>query len=1189
MPYSSADIARLRGAHHTTRVTINAVPRVVVASAQINQTTFVYPLAQLTVHNTSADWLTETLVGRMVTIGTAPGLADITYGVIRKPATSNTLYIDAKSLGDSGYARDVRLPIEHGHYVSVYKWRPAWGLYSSIRGGVFYKAFDVPYTDEGLRPAPLVRMGPHRAARVNPDTGLATLTFDATNSHVWGGGAITGYSWNVDGGTITDGIGTGTITATFPPGFYEVRCTVIVGNKVRTGYRYVWANAPSGQWAAFSDRYRVLIDDDTQDRHGRRVSLVFPETLSAELFPGQGFLITEEPLFNGEPLDGEIAGASFFGYASEAQIERRRKGQSITLDVAGPLHMATEVPTPSQHMVEVAYPRRWTEVARALSNPPGMAWYAAVYHAPYLVDGHDLLFNAALLALRRKIYTMQARTLQAQLDDVGKLLPGIVGARSDGTVRLAQHANYMTTAQRNALDEQWVWGAGDLTEAIRQTLHYRPATGTIKGYAFAYAGIGEGIPLASRAPGWIPGQGQGEDALTIVVPALSGQNELNRITGHHYAYVTRRIQDFTLSVVGNKDIAEPCDVDVWHKFQISAAYDPLNVGWNTRVLPVRVIREWEPVNVKRVQIEFEVETFGQPGVTVPMNRGGADTYMTNQWNPADNDPWEPKEPDLPDTIKQAFGVVFACNEPGALGRTNTFTERLVTWERMSFWGRRVLDISMDRHSPYFADPTTGDLGLWVLEWDSVEDVLGETTLALWYVPDANRREYTPALSQTWKAKENLYGHARVIASDTEANFVAVVWKDRTGVRVARSTNNGASWSTAYVGGSVSDLDSVADDLAVDMQGQRMVVVAPDGTQGPDGEYNHFVYYAATKGGAFSKINNPGDFIPTHGALAIGASTVALVPMVDPAPPVPPVPLSKVTFDDGTYDVAGYSNYVITGSGENSGTIKYVSHATETAYSNRANVNANLLPNVAVVVTVDLGADYYLDSVTFDAGQFIGVTRTNVTGWVRVFALDSSNNVLGAWGANTTDQESSTILERFSISASKLSIREQPVRKIRVQHHHAWDSSSGTGNISVLLDNIDIRGTLVPYTTQRSIHTLQLATSAYVQRNSFERLPRFTYGFAVDRQDATRLTAIVIDEAETAPVRLTTTTTGATWAFGNTLDGYTGARRSGDALLLWGYERLGLSPDNGATVYNRMGNWRAACGMAGRFIAVTGIL
>lgn len=1190
MPYSNDDLARLRHAHHTTRITLNAVPRVVVASAQINQTAYTYPLAELTVHNTSADWLTETLVGRMVTIGTAPGLADVTYGIIRKPATANTLYLDAKSLGDSGYARDIRLPIEHGQYITVYKWRPAWGLYSSIRGGVFYKAFDVPYTDAGLNPAPIARIGRHRAAPIDPNTGLATFSLDATNSYAWAGGTITAYSWDVDGGTITSGTGTGTIAATFPPGFYEVRCTITASNgKTHTGYRYVWANAPTGQWAAFSDRYRVLIEDDTQDRHGRRVKFAFPETLSGELFPGQGFLLTEEPLFGGDALDGEITGASFFGYASEVDIERQRRGQSITLDVAGPLHMAAEIPTPSQYLEEVAYPRNWTQVTRALSNPPGAAWYAAIYHAPYLIDGHDYLFSDALLTLRRKIYTMQGKTLQAQLDDVGKLLPGIVGARSDGTVRLVAHANYMTTAQRNALDEQWTWGAGDITGSLQQTLRYRPDTGIVNGYAFAYAGAGEAIPLASRAPGWIAGQGAGEDSLTITVPAQTGQAELNRISGHHYAYVNRRVNNFTLSAVGNRDVAEPCDVDVWHRLQVGAEYDPLNVGWNTRLLPARVVRNWEPLNVKRVSVEFEVETFGQPGVTVPVNRGGADTYMTNQWNPADSDPWEDKEPDFPADVRNAIGVVFACNEPGALGRTNTFTDRLVSWERMSYWGRRVLDVSMDRFSSYFADPTTGDLGLWVLEWDSVEDNVGETTLSLWYVPDANRAVYTPTLAQTWQAKENLYGHARVIASDSEADFVVVAWKDRTGVRVARSTDNGTNWTTAYVGGSVSDLDSVTSDIAVDVQGQRTVIVAPDGTQGPGGEYNCFVYYAATKGGAFSKISNPGDFIPAHGALAVGASTVALVPMIDPAPPAPPAPLSKVTFDDGTYDAPGYAGYAVTGSGENIGIVKYVTMPSVTAFSNRLHGNANVLKEIAVAVTVDLGADYYIDTVAFDASQFIGVTRTGLSGWVRVFALDSSDGVLGSWGDNTAEQVSSTAIEAFTVTARQLRLNAQPVRKIRVQHHHAWDTSTGTGDIAVLLDNIDIRGTLVPYETQRSIHTLQLATSAYTQRDSFQRLPRFTYGLAIDKQDGTRVTGIGLDEAETAPVRLTTTTTGATWVFNGTLDGYTGIRRSGDAAIVWGYDRLGLSPDNGATIYNRLGNWRAVCGMAGRFMTVTGVL
>lgn len=1184
MAYSSADIERLRRAHHTTRLTLNAVPQVTVASAQINQTAYAYPLAQLTVHNTSANWETEALPGRMVLIGTAPGLADVTYGVVRKTVTATTLYLDAKSLGDSGYARDIRRPIEHGHYVTVLKYRPPWSIYSSIRSGVFYKAFDEIYFDQGLRPAPLVRMGAHRAARIDPNTGLATLTFDASSSYAWGG-AIAGYSWNVDGGTITSGIGTSTITATFPPGFYEVRCTVISAtSKVRTGYRYVWVNAPSGQWAAFGDRYRFNIGADTQDRAGRAVTFEFPETLSGELFPGQAFLLTEEPLYGGEALDGASV-TSYFGYALSLSTERSQTQQEISVRTGGPLAAAKEIHTYSQYLEEVAYPRNWTQVTRALSNPVGAAWYAGAYHAPYIVDGHDLDFDTGLLALRRKIYTMQGKTLAAQLEDIAKTFVGAIGARSEGTLRMARHACYMTNAERNALDTVWTWGAGDITGALETAFAYRPEINTVLGYAFAYDGVGEGIPLASRAPGWSAGQGSGEETITITAPAVNGQAELNRITGHHFATRARARANFTLSAVGNKDIAEPCDVDRWHNVTLDAAYDPLSAGHNIRALPVRVSRTWRAPNNKAIAIEFEPETFGQPGVTVPVNRGGANTWMTNQWNPADSDPYEPKQPDVPQNIKDRIGVVFAANEAGALGRTATFTDRLVTWERMTYWGRRVVDVSMDRNSAYFSNPA-GDLGLWVLEWDSTEDVLGESTLSAWYVPDANRHAYTPALKGTWQVKENMRGNARIIAS-TEADFVVVAWKDRTGVRVARSTNGGASWSTGYVGGSVSDLDNTDKDLAIDARGARVAVIAPDGTQNPDGNYRWYVYHAATKTGAFTLVNNPTGFIPAHGALAIGASNVAIVGMINPAPPPPPAPLETVTFDDGTYDVPGYASYTVTGSGLNTGVAKFVMLPTATAYSRHTSPGD--YTNLAVICTVDLGADYFVNSVAFQTAQNVGTTRTGVEARFRVEVQDASGAALRVYERAVDMPDQSFNLRSHTVTARQLRLTSEPARYVKVSYIHEYETSSGVGTLDLILDNINISAQLVPYETQRSVYTLNLATEAYVQRNSYQHLPARTYGIAISRQGEQAVTALAMPESETAPVRLTSANTGAVWAFGGLLPGYTGARRSGDALIAFGYDRLGLSPDNGATIYDRMGNWRAVCGMAGRFVVVTGVL
>jgi hypothetical protein len=73
MAFSVADQARLRGNNHTIRPVWNAVPLVTVATAQINQASFAYPLAVVTVDNTSADWLTKVKSNMAFSIGTSPG------------------------------------------------------------------------------------------------------------------------------------------------------------------------------------------------------------------------------------------------------------------------------------------------------------------------------------------------------------------------------------------------------------------------------------------------------------------------------------------------------------------------------------------------------------------------------------------------------------------------------------------------------------------------------------------------------------------------------------------------------------------------------------------------------------------------------------------------------------------------------------------------------------------------------------------------------------------------------------------------------------------------------------------------------------------------------------------------------------------------------------------------------------
>ena len=95
MPIGNTDLTKLRNSEHQTLdPTLVVVPTEVIATATISATPASYPVAALSVTGTSG-W-SDIKVGYFFKIEDDSNNI-VTWGVVRLPATSNTLYIDAKS------------------------------------------------------------------------------------------------------------------------------------------------------------------------------------------------------------------------------------------------------------------------------------------------------------------------------------------------------------------------------------------------------------------------------------------------------------------------------------------------------------------------------------------------------------------------------------------------------------------------------------------------------------------------------------------------------------------------------------------------------------------------------------------------------------------------------------------------------------------------------------------------------------------------------------------------------------------------------------------------------------------------------------------------------------------------------------------------------------------------------------
>lgn len=1201
MTLSSNDAAILRLPVHQWQdpypLVINTVPLEIVVTAIINQTAFSYPLATLTVDSISSltDWTTYGTFGRLVMIGTAPGSADVGYFMIRKASTSTQIYLAPVQQGQSIFARDIDLDLDDNYYVSVCKpYAPA-GIGSRIYKKRFYKFYDLQYSDQGRNPRAIVRLGEHQQAWVNNDTGLARFTIDV-DAFDFPGRAYSSHTWGTDGQT-TISSSASQLVVDCEPGCHEITYSrTDTKGKTTLAYRYLFANHPT-LYPPLNAQHSFQSIGMTQERPGFKASArVSGDFSNHAIYPGQLFLMTERPIWR-NPVTGvsytvddlddpDSICDNFVGYLAEHNFVSGRGVQDVTLTIEAPVVLSNRVRIEKQYIAEKANPNDWSEVTTTLSNPVGAFYYLTAHHAPYLLDGHDFQFETFITNLRRKTFDMnKSEMLGGQLEQLAQRLDGHggIGSRANGTTYMVRNSQYFPAATRAAQNEQWNWLPGDVIGQIEQTRRYWPTVGKVYMGAFAHNGTVQ--PFRSLAPGPIADSGSGTvEAEDTTVTATAGQARTNEIAGLHRKVLNNAIIYGAFLVNGNMDFTEPCNLDDWHGHGFPTTYDPIGEGWSgKRLLPMRVTRSWTGPGTprKEIRVEFEPEVFGYPGITVPINRGGSNSWQYNNTPPQYFEDYRPQVPDLGTNVS----ILLACNALLYAGRSDNFGDQLTGWSPVA---TQVVDVTLDWHSAYFGDPTDPLIAL-ALVWEEFPSSNGRLTLySLEYTPSAGAFILTDGPTQVHQmvnisASDSFLYQAQIIVSREEADYWVIAWRDEDRLAYDYSTDGGSNWAgQVNIGDDSSDPGSQVYAVGLAVYDERLVAIAKDGTQNDDDEYIYFVYTASTKGGALSKLTNPTDWEVIPGAIALTSASAALVGLRKPGAPEPDNPLDVVDFD------SGYPDYAVSGGQTSTGTAGHASFPgqNDMAFGHTSEQGAGGF--VSVVVTVDLTALYTFSQVTFWTNFSLGTTVTDRRSVYGVELLDSGDTVLASFFQPT---EGSFATGEFTVTAGQLGgTGGEQVSKVRISHYLQYTyQSGGPDNNYVFLDDIDIDATLIEYASERNIHTLNPGTGAFTERESYQLTPLNTYGMAVSTASASDVSMIAADENGENAWLLQSSNGGGTWSRIRRMNGYTGLKRSGSTMILHGYNKLELSADAGRTSYNMAGNWSSKLGALSQIRAVTGVL
>lgn len=268
----------------------------------------------------SGDYLSVE-AGMTLLVGTSLGSDDV--GRIRiRSATSSQFVVAENSISWAD-----------GLYLTVLRYWEVWPVYPRIisdpansENVIFYKDYDVAYTDQNSAFGSFVCAGPHRAAYIDESTGKARIYWSSEDTDPIKG-TLSSYNWAFEGGFPTGSASANPGYVEYDtPGHYVTRLQVSTSLGVTdTTYRYVSIYHKPGHGSSISPQKWKLQDiSGSRGEGGYSLSIRMYENLEA-IKDGSVVVLYGDDYYGGvkASLGGDALGNSdifFVGYILKGSI-----------------------------------------------------------------------------------------------------------------------------------------------------------------------------------------------------------------------------------------------------------------------------------------------------------------------------------------------------------------------------------------------------------------------------------------------------------------------------------------------------------------------------------------------------------------------------------------------------------------------------------------------------------------------------------------------------------------------------------------------------------------------------------------------------------------------------------------------------------------------------------------------------
>lgn len=239
---SPANLELIRTRPQQTNLYLSIFQPQAIFKARINNASITKGARVIAFDTVSLGSYTDIVEGMTMWVGSSNGAMDL--GKIRvRSATSGQIIVSENS----------NIDWADNKFLTVFKYWELWPVFPRIindpanaENVIFYKDYDIPYTNQNSILGTYINMGPNRAANLDPASGKVQLYYTASGTYNLLGNSLS-YHWEFEGGTPSSS------TANTPgyvdydtPGNYISSLTVSGSNgAVDVSYRTVRIHDPS--------------------------------------------------------------------------------------------------------------------------------------------------------------------------------------------------------------------------------------------------------------------------------------------------------------------------------------------------------------------------------------------------------------------------------------------------------------------------------------------------------------------------------------------------------------------------------------------------------------------------------------------------------------------------------------------------------------------------------------------------------------------------------------------------------------------------------------------------------------------------------------------------------------------------------------------------------------------------------